>query len=274
MTFFSPSGVSKQLSKALVVPPTLDPKDATNVTWAGRGDDITGAVIKWNNRTGGTDFLDQVNASLVPTEISDNFGGVPATVPGVHCGAGSFLDMFDGADVADQMVGTSTWHIFALIKFDAITADDPGFPWRNHLIFGAINDTGGGAYVGNITLTLRDASDGPVTGKVAQGYFNGSATSLIQVPITEGVPHLIEWWSDGSEQHMRVDNSATTTLAITGDATLSPASQNDARVGSINFEGGWDASTNRMYELVTANAFIPEAAAVRNYFSTRYNVSV
>jgi hypothetical protein len=268
MTFFSPSGARKQPAKAFAAPSTLDPKDATNVTWAGRGDDLTGAVTKWNNRTGGTDFLDQTNSAFVPTEISDNFGGVPATVPGVHCGSGSGLDMWD-ATAFSSMVGANTWHIFALVKFDSISADDVGFPWRNHALF--TQDTSGAGYLSDFALTLRNASTGPVTGKVAQAYFNGSASSLIQVAITESVPHLIEWWGDGSDQHMRVDNSATTTLAITGS---NPLTHPNARVGSVNFEGGWDALGNRMYELVTANAVIPEAAAVRDYFSTRYNVSV
>jgi hypothetical protein len=260
----------------VIPPPSLDPKDATNVTWAGRGDDLTyngpPSVTRWNNRVAaGTDYLVQTSGGLYPTEISDTFGGDPSTVPGVHMGAGGSLDQFENATQASSMIGASTWHIFALIQFGAISADDPASPHHNHAIF-AQCDKVSGSYTSNFALTLRNASDGPVTGKVAQAYFNGSSSSLIQVACTESVPHLLEWWGDGSDQHLRVDDSAIATLGISGAISFSP--EDDIRLGSVNFEGGWDNSLNRIYELISANAVIPEAESVRNYFATRYNVAV
>ena len=66
-------------------------------------------------------------------------------------------------------------------------------------------------------------------------------------------------------------DSATDATAITGSLDLT---DNNVKVGSLNFEGGWDTTTNRMYELVVHNAVITQRVSIRNYFADRYGMAV
>lgn len=246
------------------------PELMTGATWAGRGDDRLNAsgVQYWNNRVaGGTDLLAQADASFRPTAITDTFGGTPATVDGVHFGAGGAMDQFD-APLLSSFIGLNQWHIFALVKFSTIdyVANLTGIS----LIFTATS-TLSGAFATSFSLDARKTAGGA---PIIYGYFVNTASTgySVSAPLTLGAAALIEFWGDSSTMSLRVNAAAAVTSAYTGN--LLNHAVHKVRVGSINYEGGWDYDTNRLYELAVANQKNATVANIRNYFAARYNVAV
>ncbi len=246
------------------------PQLMTGATWVGRGDDVTlhsaSVVRHWNNRVAsGANLLTQASSGFAPTQVTSALGGTPASVDGVHFGSGGSLDQWSAANVS-AFVSATQWHMFAVVHFDSITANDGLF--YNHNIFCSCNTTTA-AWVNGFSLTVRDNAGT----KQAVGYFhNGTTAFSASATIIEDAPCLIEWYGDGSIMGIRVNAGAAVTASYSGN--MRNYASDLVRSGSLNYEGGWDITTNRLFELAVANQKNADVSTVRSYFAARYNLAV
>lgn len=234
-----------------------------------RGDDVqmgTGNfVLAWNNKYPTPVSLSQPPNGFEPILVTTPFSGV-------NFGAGANLNDFQNLTTkTDDLIGTNTWHVFAIVSFDDITANDgPGYGnGYNHLIIGQWGNANQTCWA----LTAKNNNGH----RVAQGYFSSSiGTYLVtsSMPINEVV--VVEWYSDGSTMGIRVNDNPYFTSPIQGENAMLGFGNDFVRVGSKNFEGGWDVESNKLFEICTSprKQNIIAVRNARSYFKARYNLLI
>jgi hypothetical protein len=247
----------------------LDPALATNMVWTGHGDDrviVLGSQIsQWNNRvSGGGDIITghaTDGNSAVPYIDSRDINAT-GNKQAINCGTTNNHKGWYNTGVLNTLISADEWHVFVVVFFNVITADD-ATPQYNHCLMSEA-DTGNGAYSSDWALVLRN--DGG--SDIVQAYVNSGTSSIISVPAFENTPMLIEWWADGVNHYLRVNDGS-----VAQDGNLA-FTHNGLRVGSVNNDGGWGGYQNECFEIAIANAEIPEANAVRGYFEDKYAISI
>lgn len=254
--------------------PVLTPVDYGSPTFSGSVEDVTFFTSP------SIDYL----TNQVPTgpalrayAASSGFAPTQVTKDGklaFHCGSGSFLDALEsfGGEVLSDFISDDGWHVFTVVNFGAITAPSSEDPGHQHLLFGGFALTPSG---GHFALTLHE----DMGAHYAQGFANNGAFDLIaRDALSENAYHLVEFWNTGTVMGIRVDDAAEMTTAWTGKVPAgSPGMGNIVRVGSVNYQGGWDSDTNVMSELHVYDGALSDddRAAVRAILAAKgYGFSV
>ena len=250
------------------------PWEMNGATWAGRGDDYTdtslnnpgtGAnVRRWNNRVSGSSLLiEQDDISFAPPIVR-----LDPVISGVNMGAAASLDDFDVGSSFDNYISGNQWHAFAVVNFDNIT---DGGGTLGHFIVGAIS--GEGSQPNLVTTAPWGIFLKEISGQnYAVGYmYNGTTTFSVSGSIAEDEFTLIEFYSDGSTMGIRTNASASSEVAISGN--IDNLSGRIPRIGSKFFNGSWEITTNRCFEISLASEQNSDVTNVRSYFGTRYSIS-
>lgn len=261
-----------------IIPP-LDPSLGTNVIWAGRGDNYfenpVGQAQRWNNRvSGGSENIDghPNGAVFHPFIITRNVNGL-GVKEGVQFATSSSTAK-GWADINEwlNLVQATRWHVMMLLHVQACSVNDPQDYYNETLL--AQSNISSGGWLTNWCMNLRNH---PVDGPSVQVYVDNGAGGVsvhhAVFPVAPPEVVLIEWWADGTDHHVRVNNGTISTDALPAGGAASRAN-NYIKWSSINFQGNTSNTQNEMYELAIADDVIPEALNLRSHFNQRYGVPV
>lgn len=249
------------------IPEEFSPAGVAGATFSGSADTVvlnpTIFVEEMINQVlGSPNQMRQPSSSFRPTQVTVN------SKLAFHCGSGGTLDDLEANGNAGNFITSTQWHIFTVVRFDAITALASEDPDEQHNLWG-----GKGTIFSNFALTLHD--DGGVD--YAQGYaFNGTSNITVRTtyPVADPDFHIIEFWNDGINMGIRLDDNAPVTTPWSGAI---PSFSGSPRIGSKNFQGAWDTTSNVMSEMHIYNTFLgtTERDLIRQFLADKgYGFSV